>query len=95
MTDLTLLNTSMSNKSTFVRFFLLKSPGIQRLFVQLLHENLPSLLTMLKCMGRFCFYGYMAKRRIPFIKTYSTAQKLVQLLKAGGMEIIDEEKVQH
>ena len=26
---------------------------------------------MLKCAGRFCFYGYMATR-IPFIKTYST-----------------------
>jgi hypothetical protein len=32
------------------------------------------------------FYGYMATR-IPFIKTYSTPQKLVQLLKTRGMEM--------
>ena len=49
---------------------------------------------MLKCAGRFCFYGYMATR-IPFIKTYSTPQELVQLLKTRGMEITDEEKAQH
>ena len=41
----------------------------QRLFVSLQHENPPSLSTMLKCVGRFCFYGYMATR-IPFVKTY-------------------------
>ena len=40
------------------------------------------------------FYGYMAKR-ISFIKTYSTPQELVQLFKAKGMEIIDEEKVHY
>ena len=44
--------------------------------------------------GSFCFYGYMATR-IPFIKTYSTPQELVQLLKTRGMEITDEEKAQH
>ncbi len=49
---------------------------------------------MLKCAGRFCFYGYMATR-IPFIKTYSTPHELVQLLKTRGMEITDEEKAQH
>ena len=49
------------------------------------HENPPSLSTMLKCAGRFCFYGYMATR-IPFIKTYSTPHELVQLLKTRGME---------
>ena len=37
------------------------------------------------CAGRFCFYRYMATR-IPFIKTYSTPQELVQLLKTRGME---------
>ena len=58
------------------------------------HENPPSLSTMLKCAGRFCFYGYMATR-IPFIKTYSTPHELVQLLKTRGMEITDDEKVQH
>ena len=58
------------------------------------HENPPSLSTMLKCAGRFCFYGYMATR-IPFIKTYSTPHELVQLLKTRGMEITDEEKAQH
>ena len=36
--------------------------------------------------GSFLFYGYMATR-IPFIKTYSTPQKLVQLLKTRGMEM--------
>ena len=49
---------------------------------------------MLKCAGRFCFYGYMAAR-VPFIKTYSTPQELVQILKTRGMEITDEEKAQH
>ena len=58
------------------------------------HENPPSLSTMLKCAGRFCFYRYMATK-IPFIKTYSTPQELVQLLKTRGMEITDEEKAQH
>ena len=33
--------------------------------------------------------------KIPFIKPYSTPQKLVQLLKTRGMEITDEEKAQH
>lgn len=33
--------------------------------------------------------------KIPFIKTYSTPQELVQLLKTRGMEITDEEKAQH
>ena len=66
----------------------------QWLFVPLRHENPPSLSTMLKCAGRFCFYGYMATR-IPFIKTYSTPHELVQLLKTRGMEITDEEKAQH
>lgn len=37
------------------------------------------------CAGRFCFYRYMTTR-IPFIKTYSTPQELVQLLKTRGME---------
>ena len=75
-------------------FFLLKSLYYQRLFVSLQHENPPSLSTMLKCAGRFCFYRYMATK-IPFIKTYSTPQELVQLLKTRGMEITDEEKAQH
>lgn len=44
--------------------------------------------------GSFCFYRYMATR-IPFIKTYSTPQELVQLLKTRGMKITDEEKAQH
>ena len=44
--------------------------------------------------GSFCFYRYMATK-IPFIKTYSTPQELVQLLKTRGMEITDEEKAQH
>ena len=44
--------------------------------------------------GSFCFYRYMATR-IPSIKTYSTPQELVQLLKTRGMEITDEEKAQH
>ena len=33
--------------------------------------------------------------KIPFIKTYSTPQELVQLLKTRGMEITDEEKAQY
>jgi hypothetical protein len=33
--------------------------------------------------------------KIPFTKTYSTPQELVQLLKTRGMEITDEEKAQH
>ena len=66
----------------------------QRLFVSLQHENPPSLSTMLKCAGRFCFYRYMAAK-IPFIKTYSTPHELVQLFKTRGMEITDEEKAQH
>ena len=49
---------------------------------------------MLKCAGRFCFYGYMATR-IPFIETYATPHELVQLLKTRGMEITDEEKALH
>ena len=44
--------------------------------------------------GSFLFYRYMATK-IPFIKTYSTPQELVQLLKTRGMEITDEEKAQH
>ena len=84
--NLTLLNTDMSKKTTFAWFYLLKSLFYQRLFISLQHENPPSLSTMLKCAGRFFFYGYMATR-IPFIKTYSTPQKLVQLLKTRGMEM--------
>ena len=49
---------------------------------------------MLKCAGRFCFYEYMSIR-IPFVKTYFTPQELVQLLKARGMKIADEEKARH
>ena len=60
-------------------FFLLKSLYYQLLFVSLQHENPPSLSTMLKCAGRFCFYGYMATR-IPFIKTYSTPHEAFPLL---------------
>ena len=41
-------------------FFLPKSLYYQLLFVSLQHENPPSLSTMLKCAGRFCFYRYMA-----------------------------------
>jgi hypothetical protein len=33
--------------------------------------------------------------KIPFTKTYSAPQELVQLLKTRGMEITDEEKAQH
>ena len=43
-----------------VIFFLSKSLYYQLLFVSLQHENPPSLSTMLKCAGRFCFYRYMA-----------------------------------
>ena len=78
----------------FCLICLAKSLYYQWLFVFLQHENPPSLSTMLKCAGRFCFYGYMATR-IPFIKTYSTPQELVQLLKTRGMEITDEEKARH
>ena len=84
--DLTLLNTNISKNCTFSWFFLLKSLYYQWLFVSLQHENPPSLSTMLKCAGRFCFYVYMATR-IPFIKTYSTPQELIQILKTRGMEI--------
>lgn len=88
-------NSQLSNMLLKVGcFFLLKSLYYQRLFVSLQRENPPSLSTMLKCAGRFCFYGYMATR-IPFIKTYSTPQELVQLLKTRGMEITDEEKARH
>ena len=90
--DLTLSNINMSKNSTFVWFFFLKSLYYQWLFVSLQHENPPSLSTMLKCAGRFCFYRYMATK-IPFIKTYSTPQELVQLLKTRGMEITDEERL--
>ena len=83
--DLTLLNINMSKKSTFVWFFSLKSLYYQWLFVSLHRQFPPSLSTMLKCVGLFCFYGYMATR-IPFIKTYSTPHELVQLLKTRGME---------
>ena len=72
----------------FCVIFLPESLYYQWLFVSLQHENPPSLSTMLKCAGRFCFYGYMATR-IPFIKTYSTPHELVQLLKTRGMEITD------
>ena len=88
-------NSQLSNAiEGWLFFFLLKSLYYQRLFVSLQHENPPSLSTMLKCAGRFCFYRYMATK-IPFIKTYSTPQELVQLLKTRGMEITDEEKAQH
>ena len=40
------------------------------------------------------FYRPMAAR-IPFVKTYSTPQELVRLLKTRGMDITDEEKAQH
>ena len=83
--DLTLLNINMSKKSTSSWSFLLKSLYYQWLFVSLQRENPPSLSTMLKCAGRFCFYRYMATK-IPFIKTYSTPQELVQILKTRGME---------
>lgn len=33
--------------------------------------------------------------RIPFIKTYSTPQELVRLLKLRGMDIGDEERGKH
>ena len=83
--DLTLLNMNMSKNSTFAWFFLLKSLYYQGLLVSLHRLFPPSLSTMLKCVGLFCFYGYMATR-IPFIKTYSTPHELVQLLKTRGME---------
>ena len=65
---------------------LLKIASISALFPQkpctiqinalpLQHQNPPSLSTMLKWAGRFCFYRYMATK-IPFIKTYSTPQEL-------------------
>ncbi|MST76560.1 hypothetical protein FYJ72_02385 [Prevotella copri] len=57
----------------------------QGLLVSLHRQFPPSLSTMLKCVGLFCFYGYMATR-IPFIKTYSTPHELVQLLKTRGMK---------
>ena len=82
------------SKIHFSRFFLKKSLCHQGLFVTLRHENPPSLSTMLKCAGRFCFYRFMATR-IPFIKTYSTPKELVHLLKTRGMEITDEEKAEH
>ena len=44
--------------------------------------------------GSFLFYRYMATK-IPFIKTYSTPQELVQILTPRGMEITDEEKALH
>ena len=83
--DLTLLNINMSKNSTFAWFFLLKSLYYQWLLASLPRQFPPSLSTMLKCVGLFCFYGYMATR-IPFIKTYSTPHELVQLLKTRGME---------
>ena len=83
--DLTLSNMNMSKNSTFAWFFLLKSLYYQWLLVSLHRQFPPSLSTMLKCVGLFCFYGYMATR-IPFIKTYSTPHELVQLLKTRGME---------
>ena len=83
--DLTLLNMNMSKKSTFAWFFLLKSLYYQWLLASLHRQFPPSLSTMLKCVGLFCLYGYMATR-IPFIKTYSTPHELVQLLKTRGME---------
>ena len=46
------------NKSTFSRFFLLKSLYCRELFVSLQHKNPPSLSTMLKCVGLFCIYIY-------------------------------------
>ena len=69
----------------FCVIFSLKSLYYQWLFVSLHRQFPPSLSTMLKCVGLFCFYGYMATR-IPFIKTYSTPHELVQLLKTRGME---------
>ena len=51
----TLLNISMSKKSTFTWFFSLKSLYYQWPFVSLKHENSPSLSTMLKCAGLFLF----------------------------------------
>ncbi len=83
--DLTLFNMNMSKNSTFAWFFLLKSLYYQWLLVSLHRQFPPSLSTMLKCVGLFCFYGYMATK-IPFIKTYSTPHELVQLLKTRGME---------
>ena len=92
--DLTLLNINVSKNSTFAWFVSQKVCIINDYSYFCSTRTRQSLSTMLKCAGRFCFYGYMATR-IPFIKTYSTPQELVQLLKTRGMEITDEEKAQH
>lgn len=47
---------------------------------------------MLKCAGRYIFTG-MAKRK--FIKSFSTSEELVKLLKSRGLEINDEQKAGH
>ena len=74
----------MSKKTTFVYFFTKKFVLSKIIHIFAAREPAKPLNDAQMC-GSF-FYGYMATR-IPFIKTYSTSQKLVQLLKTRGIEI--------
>ena len=74
----------MSKKTTFVYFFTKKFVLSKIIHIFAAREPAKPLNDAQMC-GSF-FYGYMATR-IPFIKTYSTSQKLVQLLKTRGIEM--------
>lgn len=55
------------------------------------YQNPPSLLTMLKCAGRFYFIPMVTK---PFSKSYTSPRDLVTLLKSRGLSILDINKAE-
>ena len=57
-------------------------------------KNPPSLLTMLKCAGRF-FYIHSMTLTIPFNKEYKSPQELVSLLQNRGLKIQEPTKAEH
>ena len=72
ISDLTLLYINTSKNSTFAWFFSLKSSHYQWLFVSFQHENPPSLSTMLKCAGRFCFYNSSMSKYVALVYLLSS-----------------------
>lgn len=80
-------------KTTFARFFLLKSLFYQRLFVSLQRQSSPSLLTMLKSCEAFFIYTHLNMANlVPFTKRFESSENLVNLLESRGLQIYDRNK---
>ena len=63
--------------------------------LHLQHQNPPSLLTMLKCAGRFYLYTQLMATTIPFSKGYSNPHDIISLLQSRGLHISDTNKAEH